>query len=279
MSKSPAFQFYAADYLADEKVQVMSLEEEGIYIRLLAYCWREGSIPADPVLIARLVGKSANGNAIEVVKKCFDVSAKNPSRLIHHRLEKERRKQAENRKNKSEGGKRGANSRWRKGVTDDGIAITMPSQNDGIPTVLPMAENGSSSSISSSISVSSSSSISPSGLNAGGDGGKPPSEQQAKPSPSKFIRPTIDEVREHVRARGSTIDPEKFHAYYEAQGWMLSNKLPMKSWQSAIVTWEKRDGQQQGNGNSRGSGPSGGVGGDPRGNMGVVEEYLRGKRT
>jgi len=47
-SKSPAFQFYAADYLADENVQLMTLEEEGAYIRALAYCWREGSIPSDP---------------------------------------------------------------------------------------------------------------------------------------------------------------------------------------------------------------------------------------
>jgi len=45
--KAPAFQFYAADWLADEAVSVMSLEEEGAYIRALCYCWREGSIPAD----------------------------------------------------------------------------------------------------------------------------------------------------------------------------------------------------------------------------------------
>jgi hypothetical protein len=44
--KAPAFQFYAADWLADEAASVMSLEEEGAYIRDLCYCWREGSIPA-----------------------------------------------------------------------------------------------------------------------------------------------------------------------------------------------------------------------------------------
>jgi putative transposase len=42
--KDPAFQFYAADWLADEAVSVMGLEEEGAYIRALCYCWREGSI-------------------------------------------------------------------------------------------------------------------------------------------------------------------------------------------------------------------------------------------
>jgi len=47
MNSPPAFQFYAADWLADADVTMMTLEEEGAYIRALAFCWREGSIPAD----------------------------------------------------------------------------------------------------------------------------------------------------------------------------------------------------------------------------------------
>ena len=35
MSKAPAFQFYAADYLADEHVQVMTLEQEGAQFRAI----------------------------------------------------------------------------------------------------------------------------------------------------------------------------------------------------------------------------------------------------
>ena len=34
-NKSPAFQFYARDFLADMKVQLMSMEQRGMYITLL----------------------------------------------------------------------------------------------------------------------------------------------------------------------------------------------------------------------------------------------------
>ena len=60
MSKAPAFMFYAGDYLSSSRVTLMSLEEEGAYIRLLAHCWLHGSIPSDPDLIARLIGKGAS---------------------------------------------------------------------------------------------------------------------------------------------------------------------------------------------------------------------------
>lgn len=55
MGKFPAFQFYAGDWRADGVVSLMSLEEEGAYIRLLAYAWLEGSIPIDPGHRARIL--------------------------------------------------------------------------------------------------------------------------------------------------------------------------------------------------------------------------------
>lgn len=36
--KSPAFQFYAAEFLADENVVLMTNQEVGCYIKLMAYC-------------------------------------------------------------------------------------------------------------------------------------------------------------------------------------------------------------------------------------------------
>jgi hypothetical protein len=36
--KSPAFQFYPKDFLTDENVRVMSLQERGAYITLLCLC-------------------------------------------------------------------------------------------------------------------------------------------------------------------------------------------------------------------------------------------------
>jgi hypothetical protein len=55
MNRAPAFQFYAADWLADERVKLMSYEEQGVYLFLLCHEWLEGSIPADLTHLARLL--------------------------------------------------------------------------------------------------------------------------------------------------------------------------------------------------------------------------------
>lgn len=54
-SKSPAFQFYASDWLGSSRVRLMSLEERGAYITLLAIGWDEQGLPDDEVVIARLL--------------------------------------------------------------------------------------------------------------------------------------------------------------------------------------------------------------------------------
>jgi hypothetical protein len=57
--KSPAFQFYPKDFLTDERVQLMSHTERGIYVTLLCLCWLEGSLPADVNQLAKLVSLPA----------------------------------------------------------------------------------------------------------------------------------------------------------------------------------------------------------------------------
>ena len=54
-----------------------------------------------------------------------------------------------------------------------------------------------------------------------------------------FKVPTLEEVQEYCKSRGNNIDPEMFIAHYESNGWMVG-KNKMKSWKSAIITWEKR---------------------------------------
>lgn len=61
-----------------------------------------------------------------------------------------------------------------------------------------------------------------------------------------FQKPTIEEVRSYISEKGYHFDAESFFAFYESKGWKIGNQ-PMKSWQAACVTWEKRykqDGQQ-----------------------------------
>jgi len=54
----------------------------------------------------------------------------------------------------------------------------------------------------------------------------------------RFTIPTIEEIREWCEARKNTVDAEKFHAHYTANGWKVG-KNPMRNWKAAIVTWEK----------------------------------------
>lgn len=109
--RAPAFQFYPQDWLACDKVAEMTLEEEGVYIRLLCYCWTVGSIPADPERCARLAGKGCSVETATSVQRAFNACSTDPQRLVHKRLEKERTKQAERREQQSEAGKRSAAAR------------------------------------------------------------------------------------------------------------------------------------------------------------------------
>lgn len=107
--KPPAFQFYAAEYLADEHVQLMTLEEEGAYIRLLSFCWREGSIPSDISALSRLCKGASTTVLAEVVKRFKPNS--NEGRLVHPRLEAERIKQSQWREKSAQGGRASAHKR------------------------------------------------------------------------------------------------------------------------------------------------------------------------
>ncbi|WP_312697056.1 DUF1376 domain-containing protein [Sphingobacterium mizutaii] len=54
MAKSPAFQFYASDFLTD--TQSWDVNEVGIYIRLLSNQWVNGSLPGDLIRLSRIAG-------------------------------------------------------------------------------------------------------------------------------------------------------------------------------------------------------------------------------
>jgi len=88
-----------------------------------------------------------------------------------------------------------------------------------------------------------------------------------KPSPTrppakKFIIPSIQDIASYCEERGSPVNPEKFHAYYESNGWMVG-KNHMKDWKAAVRTWEQRDESKGGNGNGRTASPTP-FGGAPR---------------
>lgn len=66
--------------------------------------------------------------------------------------------------------------------------------------------------------------------------GKPPTR-------SRFIPPTVEEVRAYCQKRNNDIDPERFVAYYTANGWVQSKGKPIRDWKACVVTWEKNNRQ------------------------------------
>lgn len=61
------------------------------------------------------------------------------------------------------------------------------------------------------------------------------------PARPRFSPPTVEEVRAYITEKGYKVDAEAFVAFYESNGWRVG-KNPMRSWHSALVTWEKREG-------------------------------------
>lgn len=137
MSKSPAFQFYASDFLAS--TLSMSTEEIGAYIILLCIQWDQGGIPADQEKCARIA--RCGVDTVASIWHKFGIS-EGPL-VKNKRLEEVRAKQKDRRLIQAEN----ASKRWKNGKKEptalpphsDGNATAMPPHSDGIKTALPNA--------------------------------------------------------------------------------------------------------------------------------------------
>lgn len=134
---SPAFQFYPKEYLASEKVAMMDLACEGPYLRAMCHCWLNGSIPADPKQLARLIGKDCSEDMARVVQGCFNQHPTDPLRLTHLRLDSERDKQRVWSDKSSYGGKKSAEIRKKMAELKGGSRVVQPKVNIAFPFPSP----------------------------------------------------------------------------------------------------------------------------------------------
>jgi len=115
MNKPPAFQFYANDWLGSTQIMLMTPAEEGAYIRLLAIAWNDPDccLPNDDEKLAKLsrLGEAWLNGSGAIIRKCFTVKG---DKIYNERLLREKRKIEQFRKERSESGKRGAESKWGK---------------------------------------------------------------------------------------------------------------------------------------------------------------------
>lgn len=72
-------------------------------------------------------------------------------------------------------------------------------------------------------------------------------EHAAKPVRSVFRKPSVQDVAEYVTSVCADIDPQTFIDHYEANGWKIGGKAPMKDWKAAVRTWHKRREEQRDN--------------------------------
>lgn len=86
------FAFYPYEFLSDERVLAMTLEQVGAYLLLIISQWINGSIPSDIPTLARILKRTTAEMEIlwTGVSPCFMEHPEIPGRLIQKRVEVER---------------------------------------------------------------------------------------------------------------------------------------------------------------------------------------------
>jgi len=115
MSKSPAFQFYAADFMIG--IMGMSDEETGAYIKMLSTQWLHGSLPNCKKTIKKMINLRKVPS--EIVMRKFAIC--DDGFLRNERMETVRQKQI----TYADTMKKNANSRWNKKKEADALAMQM----------------------------------------------------------------------------------------------------------------------------------------------------------
>jgi uncharacterized protein YdaU (DUF1376 family) len=121
----PWFKIYAEETLADEGVIQMSLAERGLWFTCLCRCWAEGSIPADPAKLARLIGEDATAMRphFDRIADRFAPHDADALRLVSPRLERERADAIAQAEKKGEAGRKAADARWSQRKGPDATAL------------------------------------------------------------------------------------------------------------------------------------------------------------
>ena len=58
----------------------------------------------------------------------------------------------------------------------------------------------------------------------------------------RFVKPTLEQIKEYCLERNNNIDSERFFNYYEANGWVQGkSRKPIKDWKACIRTWEQTE--------------------------------------
>ena len=134
MSKPPAFQFYAADFMIG--IMGMSDEEVGIYIKMLSTQWLHGSLPNCQKTIKKMINSRKFPS--EIVMRKFAICE--DGFLRNERMETVREKQ----KSFADTRKENANKRWEKEKNDNALAMHVHNEKPCINDALHLQSSSSS---------------------------------------------------------------------------------------------------------------------------------------
>jgi uncharacterized protein YdaU (DUF1376 family) len=125
-SVSPAFQFYASDFVA--ATIDLTNEQAGAYIRMLCYAWdHPEGLPAAMSTLARIAHCTERRFSTNIWPHIGCKFVKNDAgRFYNQRLEQVRQDQNEFKEGRSRSGREGARKRWANHSKANGAAITEP---------------------------------------------------------------------------------------------------------------------------------------------------------
>lgn len=118
--QDPAMLFYGKDFYDDIHVCAMNYTQQGMYLRLLWFCWAEGGIPADPERLRVLLRRTPEEWAEDwpLLSVCFAgpmIDERNGAEiLINRKIERIREARHAYRMAASERGRVAAEKRWNK---------------------------------------------------------------------------------------------------------------------------------------------------------------------
>lgn len=58
---------------------------------------------------------------------------------------------------------------------------------------------------------------------------------------TETAHPSREEVREYVKERNSSVDPDRFCDFYEEGDWRDSKGKPVINWKQKLISWEQRE--------------------------------------
>ena len=62
----------------------------------------------------------------------------------------------------------------------------------------------------------------------------------SKEKASRFIPPTLEDIKAYCEEKGYKLDYDRFIDYYTSNGWMVG-KNKMKDWRACVRNWARKD--------------------------------------